>query len=185
MLLTKTTPVGIDVPIQKFQEWLHTQLVSKWGLTGDDTVWRCYGRCYRNQTKDGYVAEAYEGGGKYREVYWDSKLTAISFFGMGTNIDTQTGNVADVHLVFFTDVSKLKPSITHRADEEVKKDVRELVGMGMFGFTLEGITTGVENVLREYPGNRRDERLKYVDMHPVHCFRFNFKVRYKTDIKFC
>lgn len=101
MLLTKTTPVGIDVPVQKFQQWLHEKLVAKWNLSGDDTVWRCYGRCYRNQTTDGYVAENYEGSGKYKEVYWDSKLTAISFFGIGTTTDVQVGNIADVHLVFF------------------------------------------------------------------------------------
>lgn len=186
MLLTKTNPVGVDVPIQKFQEYLHTKLVTKWGISGDNTVYRCYGRCYRNKTADGYIAENYEGYGKYAEVYWDSKLSAISFFGVGPSIDVDAGmQVADVHLVFFVNAALLKPSITHRADEEIRKDVLQICGMGMYSFSLEGITTGIENVLREYPGSRRDDRLTAADMHPAHCFRLNFKVRFKTDINFC
>lgn len=181
MLLTKTNPVGIDIPLQRFQTYLHGRLVSKWAIA-DDTVYRCYGRAYRNQTTDGYIAENYEGSSKYKEVYWDSSLTAISFFGVTPKSTFDTGNESvDVHLVFFVNLETLKPAITHRADEEVRKDIINVIAEKSYGLVFQGIDTGIENVLREYPGSRRNDRLKFVDMHPVHCFRLNFKLNYNIN----
>jgi hypothetical protein len=186
MLITKTNPVGIDVPVKKFQTFLHGRLKTAWSLETDDPLYRCYGRCYRNQTSDGYIAENYEGENNYKEVYLDDALKAISFFGIGQRLNSDTGKlVTDVHLVFFVNLASLKASITHRADEEVKRDVLNACDNGMFGFTFESIETGLQNVLREYPGSRRDDRLKFVDMQPKHCFRLNFSLNYNINVQDC
>ena len=180
MLLTKTDPVGIDVHVQKFQTWLHTQLLAKWGI--DTATYKCYGRTYRNQTDNGYIAENYEGNNEYKEVYFDDTLTAISFFGVKPVNDFEIGRVlTELHLVFFLDLAKVKPLISHRADEEVQADILQACANGMYGFNIDSISTGIENVLREYPGSRRDDRLKFIDMHPRHCFRVNFLLQYSPQ----
>ena len=181
MLLTKTNPVGIDIPVQRFQTFLHSRLVDAWGLA-DDSVFRCYGRCYRNQTQDGYIAENYEGEKEYKEVYFDDTLHAVSFFGITPVEQFEIGvQATDVHLIVFADLAKLKPTIAHRADEEIQKDLFNAVGPGKYSFNLTSVSTGIENVLREYPGSRREDRLKYMDMHPRHCFRFNFSLFYNIN----
>lgn len=183
MLITKTNPVGIDVAIQNLQTHLHKQLVSKWGLTGDDDpLYECYGRCDRNIREAGYVAEVYTGNNEYKEVYWNDALKAISFFGTGSKTTFDLKNKTEVHLVFFVNVAKLKPSVTHRADEEVRNEIQQLFGNTLYGFSFESIELWLENVLREYPGSRRDQRLIAVDMQPVHCFRINLTLLYKPSI---
>jgi hypothetical protein len=184
MLIAKTNPVGIDVAIQKLQTYLHSQLVSKWGLTGDnDPFYQCHGRVYRNKKDAGYIAEVFDINTKdYKEVYWDDTLKAISWFGISGKTEFDTQNKVDVHLIFFVDLKKLKPDIQHRADEEVRNEIQKLFGYSLFGFSFESIELWIDNVLREYPGSRRDDRLKAVDMHPVHCFRINLKSIYSTNI---
>jgi hypothetical protein len=183
MLVTKTSPIGIDWHIAQLQSYLHDGLVKRWKVQQSDYI--AYGRCYRNKVNEGYVAENYEGGGTYKEVYWESGQTVMSFFGISGNITHKAPkSEANVHLVYFADLSKLKPSITHRADEEVRQDVITLLGYSKFSFVYQGMDFGIENVLREYPGSRRDDRLKYVDMHPVHAFRINLKILFDPN-KIC
>jgi len=179
MLNLKDTPVGIDWHIQKAQQKLHTYLTAKWAIADKD--YECYGRAYRNKEKSGYIAEVYDANGEYKEVYWDDKLKAISFFGVGENIAYSTQSTANVHLVFFVNLKKLKPSITHRADEEIRQDVFNAFGKSSYGLVFQSFDLWLDNVLREYPGSRRDERLKYVDMHPVHCFRLNYKISFDPN----
>jgi hypothetical protein len=184
MLITKTNPVGIDNAIQKLQTQIHTTLVTKWGLGSEEEnkLYQCYGRCYRNKKDNGYIAEIFTGGIDYRDAYWDDSLKALSFFGVSDRIEEEIGKAkADVHLVFFVNLAKLKPSISHRADEEVRQDVINAIGRYSYGFDYTGYETSLENVLREYPGSRREEGLKAVDMQPVHCFRINLKVSYNPN----
>lgn len=183
MLILKDNPVGIDVAVQALQIQLHKQLVIKWGLiNSDDPAYKSYGRVYRNKKDNQYIAEAYIGNKEYKEVYWDDTLTAISFFGTGSTTKFDINNKVDVHLVFFVNLAKLKPDVSHRADEEVRNEIQKLFGSGLHGFSYESMELWLENVLREYPGSRRDNRLNAVDMQPVHCFRINLKLNYKPNI---
>ena len=186
MLITRTNPKGIDWYIQNLQTHIHGRLVEQLQLS-PDTSFECYGRCYRNKTDNGYTAEIFTGGNDYKEVYWQDSLSAISFFGITNGIRVGINNEADVHLVVFANLSKLALTdqdgavIAHRSDEELRTMVQAIIGKASNGFTLQGIETGIENVLREYPGSRREERLKYVDMHPVHSFRINLKLVYNPN----
>jgi hypothetical protein len=186
MLITKTNPVGIDVAIQNLQTHLHKKLMPAWNLDPNNAdqnkLYESYGRVYRNKAETSHIAEVYIGNDEYKEVYWNNSLHAISFFGTGAKSTFDISNKVDVHLVFFVNLRKLKPTITHRADEEVRNEIQQLFGNTLFGFSFESIELWLENVLREYPGSRRDDRLKAVDMHPVHCFRINLKLLYKPSI---
>jgi hypothetical protein len=182
MLITKTKPVGIDFYIQKLQTQLHDKLLTIWGL--NTAVYKSYGRAYRNKTDAGYVAEVYTGAKEYKEVYWDDSISAISFFGIGSNIKNGVEELADVHMVFFVNIAKLKPAIVHRADEEVRRDVTNLFGVSIWQFSFLSVDLSIENVLREYPGSYKDPALQVVDRHPTHCFRLNFKLIYDSN-KIC
>ena len=182
MLSTKTETTALDVAIQKMQTYLHDRLLIAWELEETPEKYKGYGRCYRNRTKDGYIAEWYLGSGEYKEVYWDDQFSAVSFFGVGSRILYEQKQVADVHLVFFVNLSELKADIAHRADEEVRKDVLELVGRGMYGLNYKSMDLWVENCLREYPGSVKKliNEVQF-DMHPVHCFRLNFESFYNIS----
>lgn len=180
MLITKTKPAGIDIPIQKAQTRAYNHLVAVWG---GGIKYDAYGRCYRNKNATGYIAEVFSAGTEYKEVYLDDTLDAISFFGISDKITFDKENKTDVHWIFFVNLLKLKPGITHRADEEVRQDVGKALGPAAFGLFYQSIEFSVDNILREYPGSRR-EKLKAADMHPWHCFRLNYKMIYDPN-KIC
>jgi hypothetical protein len=176
MLIQSSSPVGKDVSIQRLQSRLHGLLLTAWGI--DTSEYASYDRCYANKKSNGYVAEVYVGNNEYREVYWDDNYSAMSFFGVS---ERETFNMiyeVPIHLIFFVDLSKIKPSNTNRADEEARKDVLDIIGKGMFNFTFQSIETRVENVLREYRSTLADKRLVKIDMHPIHSFRINLSLKY-------
>ena len=177
MLIVRTDPTGLDWYVQKLQTKIHNYLVgaSGWNLS-DPNKYEAYGRCYRNKAADGYIAEVYKSGSEYKEVYWNDRLTAISFFGISGLIKHSVKHEAEVHFVMFANLKKLYPDATHRMDEELRQLVYGIIGKSSYGFTVTSIELWLENVLREYPGSRRDKWLKTVDMHPVTCFRINMKL---------
>jgi hypothetical protein len=180
MLITKTNPVGIDFYIQKLQTYMHDILTAKWNV---NDLYECYGRALRNKTKNGYKAEVYSPStdNDHKDVYWNDALAALSFFGIGTTKINMNIAVADVHLVFFVELTKLKPTIAHRADEEVRQDVLSIVKSGMHGFKVTSMSIGVENALKDYPNSISSETLKYADMQPTHCFRINGELTYDIN----
>lgn len=184
MLFLKQAPVGVDIPIQKMQEYLHCRLPGIWGIGA--TEYSAFGRCYRNQKDDGHVAEVYMGNGEYQEAYADDRKAALSFFGLSGDTEVEIGYTAFVHLIFFVNLNKIKPAISHRGDEEARVDVVNLVKGGNFGFSLTAVSTGIERVLQEYGGTTIAERsnlsgLYGRDMHPYHCFRFDFDLKYSKN----
>lgn len=184
MVIQKTNPKGIDLVIQNYQGLLHTYLLKKWGLEGDKSnQYECYGRAYRNRKGAGYVAEVYTAGNEYKEVHHDDRLAALSFFGESERIED---GKAEIHLVFFVNLTKIKPAILHRADEEAHNDVIQFALKGYQGFEFISLEQWSENVLREYPGtlsnlqvNAGSDSVK-IDLHPYHCFRINLNLLYTT-----
>lgn len=179
MLIQKTDPKGIDLVLQSFQTDLHARLLAKWGIESDQYM--CYPRADRNKTADGYIAEWFDGN-DHKECYWDDALSIVSFFGRSVRSTYDVQTESDVHLVFFLDLQKIKPLITHRADEEVRVDILNVLEDQSYGFLIDSIESGIENVLREYPGSRRDKRLDIVDMQPRYSLRINFKLRFDHNV---
>lgn len=182
MLITITNPKGIDGEIAKLQKEIHDRLKALWGESGGlaDNQIKCYPRIFRNQRAGGmFVPEIFDGGKDYKELSFDD-IAAYSFFGRADRSDFNSGAyTTNVYLVFRVNLDKVKPSISHRADEEVRLDVEKLVWKGIYGFTFQSTETGMTNAFREYPVWLSQK--KYDDMHPYHVFRLNFQCRY--DIK--
>lgn len=177
MLYVKETPSGIDVPIQRFQNYLYDSIPDIWNIDGSKQ-YDCFGRAYRNQRQKnvGYVPEVYTGNGNYRDVYVDDTKTAISFFGVE---DIQKFNItltANVFLIFCVNLSKTHPAVKHRGDEETRRDVIGLSEQYRFG-AFTGIATGIQSVFKGYD----IQQIKYSDMHPMHCFRLNYTLAYSDE----
>jgi hypothetical protein len=187
MMPLKASPVGIDIPVQRFQKFLYPSLQAKWNIN-NDTDYDCHGRAYKNQTTDGYIPEIFQGTDpkkiEYKEVFFDDTKKALSFFLLGDVTKHDTGNsTAPVSLFFMVNVPGLKPSISYRADEEIRNDVERLCQIERFGFVMTEMIVGFDSVFKEFSGWRKIQGVKFRDMHPLHCFRLNFQVLY--DINEC
>lgn len=187
--ITKTDPVGIDAYIQRLQVKMYAALSKKWNTT--DATYNCYPRVYRNQDKtNGYVAQPYLGNNEYGgDVYLDDTVSATSFFGIGIEEpeDEFGMNKVNAHLIFFVNLSKIKPG-TDRNDLEARIDVQTIldtIGKSR-GFIPTKQTTGIEKILNEYPGTKLTIlKDKFPDMHPNHCFRFDMTLNYQPTLIEC
>jgi hypothetical protein len=177
MLIARTNIKGIDKKIDKLQSFMHDRLLAAWGI--DTSLYKCYPRCYRNQSDDGYIPETHLGGKDYNDVFLDDRLAALSFFGNSNvmyNVNGSAGKTS-VHLIFFVDLSRIR-SGTERRDEEARLDVYKILNYRMYAFQPTAVITGIDSVFSEYPGTKTREWIKYRDMHPHHCFRFNLDLIY-------
>jgi hypothetical protein len=177
----------MDRPIQKFQTRLYAAIKNEFCFGDDD--YQSYGRVYRNQTKDGYIPEAYNTKGEYKEVLFDDTNKLQSFFGVGERSEVEgSQHVIPVHLVFHADLCKIYETlgIPHRPDEELRTTITNIIRKTLgFGLSYISLETGVENVFREYSGTRIEKGMKYRDMHPMHCFRFNMELRHSPEEDDC
>lgn len=180
MIAVKTNPVGIDKPISSLQTKLYTSLRSTWGIT--EAKYNSYGRCYRNEKDNGFIAEVFTGGKDYKEVYFDDTVSVVSFFGIGNEtLVAQDGMMtANVHLLFFVNLKEIKPG-AERNDEEARLDVQHILDTygTAHGWLLTKQMIGIDKVLAEYPGTRRSIGLKYKDQQPLNCFRFDLQIFYQ------
>lgn len=189
MIWTKASPVGIDIPVTRYQNFLYPALKEVWGIQ-DDVSYDCHPRAYKNQTADGYIPEVFIGVGndpeqpEYKEVFLDDSKSALSFFALGDLTRFNEGDTtAQMSLTFLVNVQLLKPNTAWRGDEEIRNDVEKLCQISRFGFELMEIVTGYDQVFKEYSGWRKKDGMKFRDMHPNHCFRLNFSTLY--DINDC
>lgn len=185
MLIQKPNPTAIDLCIQRVQQVMYERLVALWNL--DDNAWTCYERAYKNQQGTYYAPEVFVPGaggpGEYKEVFWDDSLTVLSFFAVGDQeIISRDVNTAKVSLILMLDLDRLMPG-NYRQDAEVRRDVQEV--FSLMQFQLTGITTGIKPVFAEFWSPQLEDRIKFRDMHPLHCFRINFDVLYNPlDVDF-
>jgi hypothetical protein len=184
-LVTKISPVGIDIPIQGFQSAMYAVLLTKWPV--NSSSFNCHGRAYRNQTADGYTPEVFNGSAntgaiEYTEVYFDDTLKALCFFSVGEQTKYTDGStVAKVSLIFMVNVPALKPNTEHRGDEEIRIDVEKFCAAQRFGFIMTGFETGMDTVFKDYSGWKKTSGIKYKDQQPLHCFKINFDLLYNIN----
>jgi hypothetical protein len=184
MIVSKTNPQGIDYFIDRLQKWIQPILYEAWGLDPVDpddlASYKFFPRVNRNPDPErGFIAELYLGNGEYKEVYYDDTLAGLSWFGLGPRIQAGVEHVADVHLVTFANLKKLYPGISHRADEEIRSHFQGIFeAPNVLGFSLVSTEIWLANVLKEYPGSRRDQRLDAADMGEAHAFRLNLRLSF-------
>lgn len=179
MNITKLKPIGIDYSIQQLQTYLYEKLSDTWDLNESNSLFT--GRCYNTETEDGYIPEIYIANNEYSELLLDDTKKAQMFFTVGETINHVKDDIyeTDCSIIFMTNVGAIYSS--GRCDEEIRKDVTLLTQKHRYGFYLNDIELGIENVFREYLGWRIKTGMRYKDMQPFHCFRFNFKLTYNIN----
>jgi hypothetical protein len=186
MLVVKTNPVGIDIPVQKLQTFLFDALKKRWGVVDDNLF--AYGRCYRNKVDKGYVPEVFESSADsnntiYRAIeFVDDVYKALFFFDVDDRVKYDAGNtLARVELIFIVHLPSIKPGLLHRGDEEARNDAEKLCSQRRFGFTMNGFETGFRNVFSRFDGLLNDDQLTFRDQHPLHVFKINFDLLYSIN----
>lgn len=161
MLIQKTNPVGIDKMIDRIQERLYNRL--GW------SNYESYHRVYVNETENGLVPEKFESGKDYKEVFFDDKYDATSYFVVTSPVSIDEKAAYPVSIYFQCKLDALYPTVTHRADEEAHYDVLRVLSNNFKRIEITSQITGIGNV---YSGWRQDQ-IQFTDMHPFHVFRID------------
>ena len=175
-LVTKTDPTGIDKAIDRIQKALYTGLVTN----GTWTIYESYNRSYQQESSKGIQAEAFTSVNDYKDVFFDDKKNASSFFVVDNDRPVSDGTeyTTEIGIIFQVKLNRLIDStITHRTDEEVHHQVANILEDVGFGYENLGLQTSIDLVYAEFD----TEQLTYDDMQPFHVFRFNMNVNYTYD----
>ena len=126
MNYTKENPIGIDAKIQSMQNVLYSELNTKWGLSGGNSL-DSYGRVYINNKDGKKIPEFYDQDKEYGNVL---VAETSKFFFIQRRVQTKQ-NVLQyktvVELCFLVDLELLKSTVGHRADAEVHADVESVL----------------------------------------------------------
>lgn len=168
----KTNPDGVDKQIQRLQDYLYTAL----GAEGW-TLHECYERVYKTKKGDRIIPEAFINN-EYKEVLLNDNVNATSFFLVDdTETIRQNLSTVTVSWIVEANIKNLFPSITHRADEEMRSDLKRILKLNPFGFHLSKMITGVESVYNSLRIN-----VKFTDdMNQFHVVRFDLELSYPIN----
>jgi hypothetical protein len=169
-LILKSNPIGIDRPIQDLQSFIYNQLAF--------SNYDAYGRAYKNEKSTSKIPEIYISKGNYKEVYFNDKFDATSFFLASDetkcNQETYENNV---EFIFQCKLNKLFPLVTHRADAELHNTIIQLLSANPYGFVLNSYITGIDNV---YSG-LDTSKIKYTDMSNFHVVKFSMILNFNSN----
>jgi len=170
---TITDPQGIDDPIQRLQNYFTSKLWT--GKIPDDSraiSYSSYGKACIINGKPYYYVSAID----YKELLMNDKIDGHSFFVVNNSVEfNDYMHQSDVDLYFFVDLKKLS-AVTTRAEQEVIKDVMEILRLEPNGFKLKSTTMG-EDALKDFS----DEYMQ--TMQPFFVFKFSLELIYKFN--FC
>jgi len=167
-LIQKISPINEDEAIAVIQTHLYNNLLSK-GVTNYES----YERIYNNNGSP----EVYIGNGQYKEVFFDSNFYLTSFFILGDNqtFDEVENVKVDLSIIFQANLSKLLPTITHRADAELHSYVLQSLDGIPASFKIKELITGIKNVYSEFEF-KDDQYLN--DISDSHIFRVNLEIEF-------
>lgn len=162
---TKVNPVGLDLVVDKVQKKLYDKLTALWNVKLDG-----YPRCYEVKRDKKTTLEHYKGKNEYVSLIHSD--TNKFFFTCKKDIvqNSFTTYNAEIEVYFIVNVKDCKPSIQHRADEEVRMDVIDILSNIGYVEVTKKITTDITSVFSGY-----DFKLVN-DLHPNHCFKVTFQV---------
>ena len=162
MIHLKENPVGIDYEIQRIQEYLYKNLKS-WNI-------EAFGRVEKLDND----LLIFKKGIDYEKALGLNDSSNGRFFFLDSNLTTEKSKqlTTDIELVFLLNIKKIKPEITHRADEEVKMEILNFLKKKVHG-SIE-ILKGQE-VLKSF-------ETKLLDMQPYHFIKFSFEHKYNNNI---
>ena len=136
----KSNPVGIDKQLNRLQEHLYD------GLGYAD--FNSYGRAYLLKNSENQIVphRYLEGSeGDYEEILYDDTLNGLSFILDSDETSPFSGVYmqTQISIVMMFDLEKLKPSVVHVADEEIRNEVISVLERFRY-FTITNIVKNEE-----------------------------------------
>lgn len=156
----KENPIGLDAVIHKIQVKLYDKLNELWGVELDG-----YPRCYSIKREVKKTIEHYQGSGEYESLIHaegnkffflaDADYRQESLNHFNTKLD----------LYFILNLEECKKLIVHRADEEVRRDIINIVKTcDNVGENIT-IVTGIDSIFMGFQRNNID------DIQPYYYFK--------------
>ena len=171
----KTNPKGLDVIIYKVQKKLYDKLSTMW--VGVELFG--YDRCYLSNRNGVKSIDYYISDKEYENLIVAEKN---KFFFTAENEVKNVGinyYETSIELYFIVNVSEIKPDVLHRADEEVRKDVLNVL-QTMSDTSIDYVVFNTDNVFSKYFFNQ------VIYLEPYHCFKVVLKVnKYHLNNKLC
>lgn len=158
----KTNIVGIDKKIQSIQNVLIDAL-SDWNLDS-------YGRVNLDEEKN--------------PIWFVKNKDYINVLNIKDGINgqfffveddkTETNNqvsTTEIDLIFLLNIEKIKPEISHRADEEVKIEILRV---------LRGFLTTANPIIKKGNSALEGFKTELKDYQPYHFLKFTFEINYNN-----
>lgn len=159
----KTNPIGLDAVIAKIQTKLYDKLTTLWGVSLEG-----YPRCYEIKRDKKTTIEHFISGKDYLSLINCDKNKFFFLNKKDIVQNSYTTFDTEIDLFFIVNIKNAKPGIAHRADEEVRLDVYNVLStIGDLGVDMK-ITT--DNVFNGYDFKFTD------DMQPYHFFKITMSV---------
>ena len=166
-------PVGVDRVVDNLQKYLNEKI-----------LWLDipFGIAYKNETTEGKTKpEVFVNNlinnKDYIEVFPDDRIN-FCFFDVN-NIENYNEDIlgynTDIRIIFFVDLKKAYPNLTHRATSEVHRDIDQaLKKYGKDNFQRTKIIKTTKEVYQNYS---YDIESYTIDMQPFHVFAIEGTVR--------
>ena len=191
MIIAKKEPVGMDVDIYLIQKAIDKAFDVKWSEKDEDgnpTTGGiiCYPRCYVNfkrRNKNNIYAERIiehfdasdvddsadyiDQNVDYKDILdgEENRMIILGSYDIFPVNETQNFESSLIECIFIVNLRKTHPTIKHRADEEVRLEIKKVI---------EKIpNVSIHRTVRTL--NKVFGDLRYsttLDMHPLHCFKF-------------
>lgn len=156
----RTSPTGIDEVVDNIQVRLYNNL-------SFPSSFNIFDRAYKTESDNGVKLERYVGGNEYKDVFVNDKTAGHIVFYLNEKSDVKASAINGTLSVFcFADLSECYPSVIHRADQELHRDLYTVLR----SYHITNITHGID-ALRGY-------NVKFQDIHPWHVCRFDLKLNY-------
>lgn len=200
MIISKPNPVGKDAKIAEIQKAIDKAFNVAWAITGESDGIICYPRCYINFKKRNKetiyglkviehfdattlddTAEYIDANVDYKDVLdgEENRMIILSSY------DTfQVNNLPNfestlIECIFIVNLNKTHPTIKHRADEEVRIQVKKVLEKIPDVRIHRTVTT-----LNRVFGDIRYSTM--LDIHPLHCFKVILSLeRFKSESRSC
>ena len=166
--LTKTNPIGLDAVINDIQAKVYN-LTNQWGVNLDG-----YPRCQILKTTENQkTIEAYLGNDDYSGSLIFAEYNKF-FFLAGESEDRIAGDYfrTTIELYFMVNLKEIYPDITHRADNEVRTDVLNILNT-IPNINVTKVESNSDKVFARF-NNRISQNYEYEytdDMQPYHYFK--------------
>jgi hypothetical protein len=162
MIYQRTSPVGVDKAVDRIQTTIYSYIQNQWSLTEAQII--SFGRVHKITGKTDKL-RWYDTDYKTYDMLLESNIAALFFFIASGNATFTDIFNREVWMYMFVNLETVKPTITHRADEEVKMDIyNRLKPMEAFGGFGEMDLPNFNSKM---------------DVQPYHAFKIILNLRYQ------